>query len=137
MAGFSTIFLQLFGWFLDYHTQLTQLGGNVLQKDNSASFTPTQPYHPATRRYVDDSVAAAGGGDMLQAVYDPQGFEMDVFAYAASHPGPQGPPGATGATGAQGQPGAQGAQGIQGVPGENGKDAFMSGFERLIRGFVP
>ena len=28
---------------------------NVLEKDNTTSFTPTQDFHPATKKYVDDS----------------------------------------------------------------------------------
>lgn len=28
--------------------------GDVLTKTNTSSFTPTQPYHPATKKYVDD-----------------------------------------------------------------------------------
>lgn len=30
--------------------------GDVLTKTNTSSFTPTQPYHPATKKYVDDYV---------------------------------------------------------------------------------
>lgn len=36
--------------------------GRVLFKDNTASFTPTGDYHPATKKYVDESIAAAGTG---------------------------------------------------------------------------
>lgn len=32
--------------------------------------TPTSDSHAATKKYVDDSVANAGGGDMLKSVYD-------------------------------------------------------------------
>jgi len=42
-----------------------------LNKTNTSSYTPTANYHPATKKYVDDRVAAAGGGDMLKSVYDP------------------------------------------------------------------
>lgn len=45
----------------------------VLTKTNATSFTPTSAYHPATKKYVDDSVSAAGGGDMLKNVYDTDG----------------------------------------------------------------
>lgn len=45
----------------------------VLTKTNTVSFTPTGNYQPATKKYVDDSVSAAGGGDMLQTVYDSNG----------------------------------------------------------------
>ena len=30
--------------------------GDVLTKTNTSSFTPTEPYHPATKKYVDDKV---------------------------------------------------------------------------------
>jgi len=43
---------------------------DVLTKTNTTPFTPTDLYHPATKKYVDDSVANAGGGDMLKAIYD-------------------------------------------------------------------
>ena len=46
---------------------------DVLTKTNTTSFTPTSAYHPATKKYVDDSVSAAGGGDMLKNVYDTDG----------------------------------------------------------------
>lgn len=43
---------------------------DVLTKTNTTSFTPSSDYHPATKKYVDDSVSSAGGGDMLKNVYD-------------------------------------------------------------------
>ena len=43
---------------------------NVLTKTNTAAFTPTGDYQPATKKYVDDIVIEAGGGDMLRTVYD-------------------------------------------------------------------
>lgn len=43
---------------------------NVLELNNSSSFTPSSDYHPATKKYVDDSISGAGGGDMLKAIYD-------------------------------------------------------------------
>jgi hypothetical protein len=30
--------------------------GDVLTKTNTSSFTPTEPYHPATKKYVDDKI---------------------------------------------------------------------------------
>lgn len=30
---------------------------NVIEKNNTSSFTPTGNYHPATKKYVDDTVA--------------------------------------------------------------------------------
>jgi len=43
---------------------------NVLELDNTTSFTPDADYEPATKKYVDDSYAASGNGDMLKSVYD-------------------------------------------------------------------
>ena len=34
----------------------------VLSKENKSAYTPTADYHPATKKYVDDTVAAAGAG---------------------------------------------------------------------------
>ena len=42
----------------------------VLTKTNTTAFTPTANYHPATKKYVDDSISTSGGGDMLKTVYD-------------------------------------------------------------------
>lgn len=39
-------------------THLT-LDTNVLTKNNTTSYTPTANYHPATKKYVDDSIIAA------------------------------------------------------------------------------
>ena len=57
-------------------------GGNVLLKNNTKAYTPTDSYHPATKKYVDDKVVKMGGADMAMSVYDPQGKETDIFAYA-------------------------------------------------------
>ncbi len=46
---------------------------DVITKTNTTAFTPTNNYQPATKKYVDDSVSAAGGGDMLKSVYDQNG----------------------------------------------------------------
>ena len=43
---------------------------DVLTKANTAEFTPTADYQPATKKYVDDSVFSVGSGDMLKSVYD-------------------------------------------------------------------
>lgn len=37
---------------------------NVLEKDNSTDYTPTQNYHPATKKYVDDTLAGAVLGQL-------------------------------------------------------------------------
>lgn len=61
---------------------LTELGeivsgkadtANVLTKDNTTEFIPTANYHPATKKYIDDQLGAAGSGDMMKAVYDQNG----------------------------------------------------------------
>ena len=41
----------------------------VLSKTNTTSYTPTNDYHPATKKYVDDAIAAAGGGS--GSAFDP------------------------------------------------------------------
>ncbi|MBE5041088.1 hypothetical protein [Ructibacterium gallinarum] len=48
----------------------------VLTKTNTEAFAPTGAYQPATKKYVDDSVSAAGGGDMLKSVYDQDGDDV-------------------------------------------------------------
>ena len=35
--------------------------GNMLTKNNTESYTPTGNYNPATKKYVDDAIAGAGG----------------------------------------------------------------------------
>jgi len=62
-------------------TDVETLSEDVLKKDNTVAFTPTADYHPSTKKYVDDSVGDAGGGDMLKTVYDPQNKARDIFAY--------------------------------------------------------
>lgn len=57
-------------------------GGNVLTKDNTVPYTPTLPYHPATIEYVLSHVQKIGAADMTQAMYDPQNYRQDIFAYA-------------------------------------------------------
>lgn len=42
---------------------------DVLTKTNTTSYTPTDDYHPATKKYVDDTVAAAGTGS--GSAFDP------------------------------------------------------------------
>lgn len=41
----------------------------ILYKNNTAEFTPTSNYHPATKKYVDDAIAAAGTGS--GSAFDP------------------------------------------------------------------
>ncbi len=46
---------------------------NVLELDNTVAFSPDNDYEPATKKYVDDNIASAGGGDMLKTTYDANG----------------------------------------------------------------
>ena len=46
---------------LTYSNEL--LSNRTLTKNNTKSFTPTANYHPATKKYVDDAVASASGGE--------------------------------------------------------------------------
>ena len=39
-----------------------------LAKDNTVEFTPTEDYNPATKKYVDDAIAAGGGGGSATAL---------------------------------------------------------------------
>ena len=51
----------------------TEASANVLTKTNNAPYTPDGEYRPATKKYVDDAVSQAGGGDMSKSVYDTNG----------------------------------------------------------------
>lgn len=53
---------------------------NLLTKTNTTVYTPTTNYHPATKKYVDDSVSGAGGGDMLKTTYDPTNINGSAFS---------------------------------------------------------
>jgi len=43
---------------------------NILRKDNTEVYSPSAPYHPATKKYVEDLLAGYGGGDMYKSAYD-------------------------------------------------------------------
>lgn len=43
---------------------------DVLTKTNEIPYTPSQDYHPATKKYVDTIQLEAAAGDMTKAVYD-------------------------------------------------------------------
>ena len=47
----------------------------VLTKTNTKSYTPTNDYNPATKKYVDDAVASAGGGTEVLPIYN---VECDI-----------------------------------------------------------
>lgn len=57
-------------------------GGNVLTKDNTIPYEPVGQYNPATVGYVNKTVVNIGAADMTKAVYDPNGKQQDVYAYA-------------------------------------------------------
>lgn len=89
--------------------------------------------------------AGAGSGDMIAAVYDPQGKQLDIYKYVddafSNVPAGnvkfsdgttfqqkldsgalKGDPGKDGAPGAKGVPGKDGAKGADGAPGKDGAD---------------
>ena len=43
---------------------------DVLSKTNTTSYTPSDTYNPATKKYVDDKIDVLDYGDMLKSVYD-------------------------------------------------------------------
>jgi hypothetical protein len=43
---------------------------DVLTRTNTTAYAPAAPYHPATKKYVDDSISSSGNGDMMKSVYD-------------------------------------------------------------------
>ena len=48
---------------------------NLLTKTNTTGYTPTNDYNPATKKYVDDTVASAGGGDNIYKMY------ISIYSY--------------------------------------------------------
>ncbi len=62
---------------------------NVIEKNSTSAFTPTEDTHPANKGYVDKTVneklKEVGAGDMSQEVYDPQGKKLDIFAEIANY----------------------------------------------------
>ena len=51
---------------LDTDIGAKALKSNVLEKDNTTSFTPDADYEPATKKYVDDN---AGGGNISKQIF--------------------------------------------------------------------
>ena len=51
---------------------------NYLAKNNTTSFTPSGDYNPATKKYVDDAVAGAGGGNTFPTYT----IDLDTILYA-------------------------------------------------------
>ncbi|WP_430971701.1 beta strand repeat-containing protein [Sunxiuqinia rutila] len=56
----------------------------VLTLNNTTAFTPSADYEPATKKYVDDNIASAGGGDMLKTVYDAKGILEQLVGETAT-----------------------------------------------------
>ena len=48
---------------LDSHFTVSYHPNKFLSTNNSRAFTPTKEYHPATKKYVDDAIAAITNGD--------------------------------------------------------------------------
>lgn len=55
--------------------------GDVLTKTNTAQFTPTQDYHPATKKYADNSISSArNAGYMMQITeIDASGLDENTW----------------------------------------------------------
>ena len=58
--------------------------GQVITRSNTVPYTPTQPYHPATKLYVDEMYTS------WQSIYDPGGISADMFD-RSNHTGTQAP----------------------------------------------
>ena len=56
------------------------IGGDTMIGPLTLSGTPSEPFHAATKEYVDKYTASQGGGDMYAQVYDPNGEQRDIFA---------------------------------------------------------
>lgn len=73
---------------IDFKTETYPLQQSVLTKTNTTPFTPTEDYHPATKKYVDD----LAGGDMVvvnveDAVGPPNGYDdTTVFTFIQGDP---------------------------------------------------
>ena len=57
---------------------------NLLTKTNRTSYTPTNDYNPATKKYVDDAVASAGGGEPEMYVLEFSGDYNPSYQYNAT-----------------------------------------------------
>ena len=64
------------GLFLEFGSSfIVPDTSQVLTKTNTKSYTPTNDYNPATKKYVDDAVASAGGGTEVLPIYN---VECDI-----------------------------------------------------------
>lgn len=56
---------------------------NVLEKDNSTDYTPTQNYHPATKKYVDETLSGAVLGQLPDDSIEEEKLSPDLRTYIA------------------------------------------------------
>ena len=56
---------------------------NVLEKDNSTDYTPTQNYHPATKKYVDETLSGAVLGQLPDNSIEEEKLSPDLRTYIA------------------------------------------------------
>lgn len=56
---------------------------NVLEKDNTTSYTPSQNYHPATKKYVDETLSGAVLGQLPDNSIEEEKLSPDLRTYIA------------------------------------------------------
>ena len=61
----NTVTLSISRKYIELAATLSGTQGTAITTNNTTAFTPTADYHPATKKYVDDAVAGAGGGSSL------------------------------------------------------------------------
>lgn len=57
------------------------LASNVLEKDNTSAYVPTENYHPATKAYADSVGGGGGGGGAVSPLSDMQKLKAGEFQY--------------------------------------------------------
>lgn len=65
---------------LNAEVQKKANAADVIVKNSTEPYTPTDQYDPATKGYVDGKLVEIGAGDMAKSVYDPTGRGSDIFA---------------------------------------------------------
>lgn len=50
--------------------------GHVLDKYNTTEYTPTKDYHPATKKYVDDTIPSGGNSEVWELLIDEKDVEI-------------------------------------------------------------
>lgn len=62
--------------YINHTTKIAQVidvsyanADNVLTRNNTDEYTPTSEYHPSTKKYVDDKVAASPGGSKINVIH--------------------------------------------------------------------